>query len=279
MVYLETRDMKVRFPLSTHTIESHASLRARLLWYRACFPPAERKVAAYLLTHGGEHGDIPLSDLAARAGVSKPVVVRMCQLLGFSGFSEFRLQWARESGTLNRQVRDTPGTIVDIADALDNTAELLSSAALDDAAAAIVQARRFFIYGSGGSGLIAQLAGTAFAALGKLPVTFSEAMWHMPGTRLADGQTTILVISHRGANSAIEAVTKGDRDLGATVVALTSNPSSRLARIADILLVTDRPEKADDKSLDWLAARALQITAVRALATKVCQLQQSRQTY
>lgn len=246
-----------------------ASLAARLSWCNALFPPAEQKVAAYLLRNGSKHPDLTLAELAAHAKVSKPVVVRMCQMIGYSGFNEFRLQWAREHPASVSNCSDGLPDLADLLKSLHHTAELLSPDALNKAAQAIALAKQFFIYGSGGSGLIAQLAGAAFASLGRLPVIFNEVMCRMGDTKFADSKTTVLIISHRGVNQLIEEFVRDDKARGATVVTLTSNPQSPLAGISDVLLATSAPASSKSKQLNIFAARSVQIAALYTLAIAV----------
>lgn len=237
-----------------------------------CFsglPPAEQKVAGYLLHHAADHPDLPIAELAARVQVSKAVVVRMCQFLGFSGYREFRLEWARESPWQAASERVAMPIMGTVYRELLNTEDLLSVQALDQAAAAILRAKNFFIYGSGGSSLLAQLAAAAFASLGRLPVTFNEAMWRSHPPIFADAQTTVLVISHRGVNPQIQKVVDGDRERGATIITLTSNPYSELAHAADILLITGCPAGSDIRSLELSAARVVQMACLHALELRV----------
>lgn len=54
------------------------------------FTPAERKVARVLLTHYPVAGLDPLPELARRAAVSHPTVLRLVSKLGYSGFPQFQ---------------------------------------------------------------------------------------------------------------------------------------------------------------------------------------------
>jgi DNA-binding MurR/RpiR family transcriptional regulator len=250
------------------------SLRIRLAHCFTNFPPAEQKVAFFLLHSGDKYQDFTLLDLATHAGVSKAVVVRMCQQMGLSGFRDFRLRWVKETAKYE-MIEETSGSVEDPGllshafTALKQEVNMLSADALEQAASVMIGAKRLFIYASGGSNMIGQLAATAFSEVGLLAITFNEAIWRLPDPTNANGETAILAISHRGKNERLEEIIKNDRARGATVVLLTSVPGSDLTYCADICLYTGSPAGNDNRELEKSAARIVQITALQVLTMQI----------
>jgi DNA-binding MurR/RpiR family transcriptional regulator len=154
---------------------------------------------------------------------------------------------------------------------LQQTAELLSPDALVQAASIIRRARQFFIYASGGSSFVAQLAAAAFTTIDRLAITFNEAVWRMSNTIFADADTAVLVISHRGSNTTMQQVVERDRKRGARIVLLTSNPNSDLAQVADIVLTTGCQVSGDSMELEKTAVRVVQSAAIHALVAATAQ--------
>ena len=84
---------------------------------------AEEQVATWLLANARESAHLAIAEVAARAGVSEPTVIRFCRTLGMSGFRDFRAQLIRslhEPETyLHRDVtaadsaRDATGKVLD----------------------------------------------------------------------------------------------------------------------------------------------------------------------
>jgi RpiR family carbohydrate utilization transcriptional regulator len=81
-------------------------------------PPAEQRVAKLLLADPRNFAGLPVSELADRAHVSKPTVVRFCRSVGYDGLTDFKLKLA---GTVNEGVPfihravdedDKPGDLV-----------------------------------------------------------------------------------------------------------------------------------------------------------------------
>ena len=52
--------------------------------------PAEQRVAQLLLNDPRTFANLPVAELAQRAEVSKPTVVRFCRSMGYEGLSDFK---------------------------------------------------------------------------------------------------------------------------------------------------------------------------------------------
>ncbi|NBX20663.1 MAG: transcriptional regulator, partial [Betaproteobacteria bacterium] len=63
--------------------------------------PAEQRVGKLCLADPRAFAKLPVSELADRAHVSKPTVVRFCRSVGYDGLSDFKLKLA---GTVNEGV-------------------------------------------------------------------------------------------------------------------------------------------------------------------------------
>ena len=64
-------------------------------------PPAEQRVAKLVLSDPRSFASMPVGELAERAHVSKPTVVRFCRSVGYDGLADFKLKLA---GTVNEGV-------------------------------------------------------------------------------------------------------------------------------------------------------------------------------
>jgi len=58
------------------------------------FSSAEQAVAQLVLKDPSGFQKMPVTELAKRAGVSSPSVVRFCRSLGYEGLSDFKLKLA-----------------------------------------------------------------------------------------------------------------------------------------------------------------------------------------
>src|SRR5688572_13071134 len=82
--------------------ESPTSLQAPtlrdLLEMYPTLPPAERKVADFVLAAPQQTIALTTTELAARAGTSQPAVSRLCQRLGSGTYQSFRVRLAQDLG-------------------------------------------------------------------------------------------------------------------------------------------------------------------------------------
>src|SRR3954468_3271518 len=176
-------------------------------------PPAEQRVAKLVLADARSFGALPVSELADRAHVSKPTVVRFCRSIGYDGLSDFKLKLA---GTVSEGVPfihrsvdadDKTGDV--LVKVIDNTVAAflkyrndVSTFAIERAVEALAATyktgRRIEFYGAGNSGIVAQDAQHKFFRLGVNTIAYSDGhMQVMSATLLGPGDC-VVVISNSG---------------------------------------------------------------------------------
>ena len=123
---------------------------------KACLPslpPAEQRVGKLVLSDPRSFAKLPVSELADRAHVSKPTVVRFCRSIGYDGLSDFKLKlvgsvsegvpFVHRSVDADDKINDVMVKVIDNAVAAflkyRNDA---STPAIDRAAEALVEAHR-----------------------------------------------------------------------------------------------------------------------------------------
>ena len=95
--------------------------------------PAEQRVARLVLADARAFASLPVRELAARAQVSKPTVVRFCRSMGYDGLADFKLKLA---GSVSEGVPFIHRSV----DADDKTADVMVKV-VDNAVAAFLQYR------------------------------------------------------------------------------------------------------------------------------------------
>jgi RpiR family carbohydrate utilization transcriptional regulator len=248
-------------------------------------PPAEQRVARLVLTDPRGFSGLPISELAERARVSKPTVVRFCRSVGYDGLAEFKLKLA---GSVNegvpfvhRAVDDDDKTGEVIVKVVDNAVAALLKyrnaaaahhveRAVDALAEACRQGRRIEFYGVGNSGIVATDAQHKFFRLGVTAQAVVDChVQVMSATMLAAGDCAV-VISNSGRSRDLFDVAELARRKGATVIVITAS-GSPLAHMAQtpghILLAADHPEDADRYSP--MVSRLLHLLIVDILTTGV----------
>lgn len=248
-------------------------------------PPAEQRVAKLVLNDARTFASLPVSELADRAHVSKPTVVRFCRSVGYDGLADFKLKLA---GTVNEGVPfvhravdedDKPADL--IVKVIDNAVSALlkyrndaAGHAFDRAIGALTEAvkhgRRIEFYGVGNSGIVAQDAQHKFFRLGVNAIACSDGhVQVMSATMLQPGDCAVVISNSGRSRDLIDAADIARRK-GATVIVITCS-GSPLAQMAQgnnqVLLAADHPEDYDRYSP--MVSRLLHLTIVDILTTGV----------
>lgn len=214
-----------------------------------------RRIARMILDDPGWAVQQNVEELAARAGVSAPTIVRFARAVGCDGLKDFKLKLAgalalgtpylhrgvARGDSTSDVVRNVVGSLTSV---LAEWQRQLDPAEVERAADAIHRARRVDCYGTGAtSNFLAQDLQARLFRLGVVTNAFSDAHFQLVGAATMGPDDVLFAISFVGRMPALlEAVQLG-RSRGATVIALTRS-GTPLANLADIVLSTDVPRDA-----------------------------------
>ncbi len=243
--------------------------------------PAEQRVGKLVLADPRAFANLPVTELADRAHVSKPTVVRFCRSMGYDGLSDFKLKLAGSVSEgvpfIHRSV-DADDKTSDVAvKVIDNTVAAFlkyrndaSSFALEHAAQALADThrsgRRIEFYGVGNSGIVAQDAQHKFFRLGLHTIAYSDGhMQVMSASMLQPGDCAV-IISNSGRTRDLMDACDTAKKRGATTIVITAS-GSPLAGSGHIHLTADHPEGYDKYSP--MVSRLLHLLIIDILATTV----------
>jgi len=251
---------------------------------QACLPslaPAEQRVAKLCLADPRAFTMLPVAQLADRAHVSKPTVVRFCRSVGYNGLADFKQKLA---GTVNEGVPFIHRSV----DADDKTADVLvkvidntvaaflkyrneaSSNQIDKAVAALGAAfqtgRQVQFFGVGNSGVVAQDAQHKFFRLGLHSTAYSDGHMQVMSASILEKGDCVLIISNSGRTRDLMDACDIARKNGATTIVITAS-GSPLASAGHIHLSADHPEGFDRYSP--MVSRLLHLLIIDVLATTV----------
>ena len=236
--------------------------------------PAEQRVGRLVLGDPRAFASLPVTELAERAHVSKPTVVRFCRSMGYDGLSDFKLKLAGSVSEgvpfIHRSVDADDKTADVLVKVIDNTVAAFlkyrndaSASAIERAAEALAathgSGRRIEFYGAGNSGIVAQDAQHKFFRLGLNTIAYSDGhMQVMSATLLGPGDC-VVVISNSGRTRDLMDASEIARRNGATIIVITATGSP--------LAAADHPEGYDRYSP--MVSRLLHLVIVDVLATVV----------
>lgn len=248
------------------------------------FNAAEKRIAEHFLASQDELFKLPIKEIAERCGCSQSGIVRFCQMLGYSGFKDFKRQVTasfiskysedrekaaaysdiRIDGELNNVIKKiTENSIVSIRD----TSRVLDEAELIKAIHVLSDANRIMFFGVATSGIVAADACQRFSRLGKNCQHYDDMHMQLSvAATLKKGDAAVL-ISYSGKTDQILKLMSLFKEAEVTTIAITKYGKTPLSKGCDIILSmlsTDIPVRTAS-----LSTRLSQLVVVDMLFTGV----------
>ena len=236
----------------------------------------EKLLADYILAHYEEIPSMPTSCLAEQAGVVKSVIVRLCQSLGFDGYTEFKLSLSREL-VRNEQFHFTPyieknDKTADIFDkvfaanvkTLHDTAAVIDRKQIDRIVDVLSAAKHIYIYGVGTSAGIVCDFQYRLMQLGFTAFCFTDIV-NMKVSALNITKEDVAVgISNSGRTVATVDSLNFAHDKGAKTICLTSYQNSEITKKSDFSIVIKTDEI--QYPIEAISARIAHISVLDSIA-------------
>ncbi|MEM5435111.1 bifunctional transcriptional regulator/glucokinase [Paraburkholderia diazotrophica] len=263
--------------LSNRAGGSSSAVFERIRQMRDALTPAERRVADLALNHPRSIINDPIVDIARKADVSQPTVIRFCRSLGCQGLSDFKLKLATGlTGTIpvsHSQVH-LGDTATDFgAKVLDNTVsailqlrEHLNFEHVEAAIDLLNGARRIEFYGLGNSNIVAQDAHYKFFRFGIPTIAYGDLYMQAASAALLGKGDVIVAVSKSGRAPELLRVLEVAMQAGAKVIAITSS-NTPLAKRATVALETDHIEIRESQLS--MISRILHLLMIDILAVGV----------
>ena len=153
--------------------------------------------------------------------------------------------------------------------AIEQTAQGLDVAVLDQAVDAISTAGHIDVYGFGASGLTAQDLQQKLARIGISAFCSVDVHLALVSAALRTPGDVAIGISHSGLTTETIHALSTARDAGATTVALTNSAESPITEVADIVLTTQAREST--YRMGAMSSRIAQLALVDFLFVRVAQ--------
>lgn len=202
---------------------------------------AEYRVLAHLTDHPLLVGNITVRQLAQATFVSTATIMRLCQKLGFSGYSEFI--WHCKS-----LLAETPHIAVQQTDGVDDNSALFNHFIANyqltfgwataekrlQFTRLLREQERFFLYGAGFSYLFAEYLTKKLQVLGKTAFISGPGDSRNIFLSNAARYQVFIAVSRSGETEQVLDKARIARNVGMTVVAFTRASANTLAGLADV---------------------------------------------
>jgi RpiR family carbohydrate utilization transcriptional regulator len=243
--------------------------------------PAEQRVGKLLLSDPRGFANSPVVDLANKANVSKPTVVRFCRSMGYKGLSDLKLKLAGSLSEgvpfIHRNVGAQDSSSDVLVKVIDNTVTAFlkyrndaSSAQIDKAVEAFAlthkKGKRLEFFGVGNSGIVAQDAQHKFFRLGFHTISHSDGHMQIMSASLLGPGDCLVVFSNSGRTRDLLDSCEIAKKNGVTTIVVTAS-GSPLASVGKVHLGADHPESYEKFSP--MVSRLLHLMIVDVLATAV----------
>ena len=212
---------------------------------------SEKKIADYLQQHAQQRLDFSITELARQLEVSETTVSRFCRVIGLRGYQDLKLSMAASLNTVE-EFKNIPPTIHEgdatpeigrklsesLAGSIAKTQQSLNVEDMDNAINAIAKARQIYLYGIGGSAVIAQAAHHLFTKAGLNCVVYTDGYMQTVSASMLKPKTVAVGVSNTGITKHVVDAVKIAAKKGAITISVTSDRDSALARASKICLAT-----------------------------------------
>lgn len=234
----------------------------------------EKKIADFILRHPEAVIYMTVAQMSKKIGVADSSVIRFCQKLGFNGFTQLKINIAKNLKKYEDPIPsdieegDDPNTVIKkiftySIQALKDTLELLDKNELSKAVEAMTTAKRLEFYGVGTSAFLAEDAYYRFMRIGYPAYVATDPFISTVSASMLDNECVAVGISHSGRTIDIIETLKIAKSKGAKTICITGFAESPITHVADIRLITATGETQFQK--EATASRIAQIALLDSL--------------
>lgn len=227
----------------------------RIAALRPDMPSAVARVADYLLREPQAPLTMSIGELAEQAETSAATVTRFCRMIGYAGYVEMRVGIATEIGrsaavdTWTAEIgrgfgpEDSPVDLLRLLISSHIRSLRQATAAIDlgvvtEVARRTAHSHHVDIYGVGGSAMLAEELQGRLYRIGITAYAWAEVHTGLTSAAIQNADTVAIGISTTGrTEETLQMLSEAGR-VGALTVAVTNNPASPLAEVADLSIVT-----------------------------------------
>ncbi|NIZ40757.1 MurR/RpiR family transcriptional regulator [Entomospira entomophila] len=214
---------------------------------------SEQKVANYILHEGKQIIHQTMLDVKEKTKVGDATIIRFCQKINFSGFTELKIAIAREyfnEKTILVKDNNLYTLILQsLVDALKATYSLLNQEVLAQVVAVLHQVRHVYIFGVSSSGTTSIELENMLLRVGVHAKSIVDSHLQAHVASIMSSEDLLIVVSLSGKTKDIyDALLIAKRN-GAFTVAITSHPQSPIGQVADRVLQSAVEEFLDGGSL------------------------------
>ncbi|TFI42961.1 MurR/RpiR family transcriptional regulator [Diaphorobacter sp. DS2] len=209
------------------------------------FTSSESELAKYIIDNPDEVSQLSINQIAKKIHISPATITRFCQKISFSGFNEFKHELKRYIDLRNKPAMSSDIKEIDYfsnlyqnhLEIIETTFRNMTYLDIQQVVSLLTEARKVHVYGIGNSGIAAQEFKWKFFRIGIQVESITDPHQAVMDAALSSGGSLVIGISVSGKTKEVIDAVKIAKRQGATVLAITSDKSSDLSRLADLSLL------------------------------------------
>ncbi|GAA0068247.1 MurR/RpiR family transcriptional regulator [Clostridium perfringens] len=239
------------------------------------FTDGERKIADYILENKDDVINFSAQELADRVDGSAAGVVRFSKKLGFKGFTNLKVELAKDNEEFNNDFNEIIKEDDDIKvmvkkaitaniTTLEKTSSLINFDSLSEAIEILKNSKKIYIYGIGASGLVALDFQYKLLRIKKEAIYNLDSHIQLATASIIDKEDVAIGISYSGETREVTLAIDEAKRIGAKTIAITKlGRNNKLSKSADISLYIPNEEK--EMRLGAISSRISALTLIDLL--------------
>ena len=215
---------------------------------------SEKNIANYILESPNHIIYGTMNEIKGAIQVGDATIVRFCQKLGYSGFSDFKIEMAKEDYSQKESLANDNQLFFDqaenkIIDCIQRTKRKMDIKSLKESSELLSNATAIYIFGVGLSGNTAQDLEAMFLRIGIQSKAISDNHFQMQTAALLKETDLVIGISLSGKTQDLFEALGVAKEHNAKIISITNTLVSPVAQISDIVLQTVSEEFFNGASL------------------------------
>lgn len=282
----------------THTLKEVGFMRQDAIFFNSLYymrdnidnmTKTERIIAAYILKNPASIVSDTLKILAKKMGVAEGSIINFSKMIGFSGFSEMKLNIAqcitpvtafdKKNDLSAGGGKELMKQLIDnVTASFRTTYDLMDENRFNEAVNLLLEAQNIEIYGFTSSAALAYDTYYRMMKLG-LPVkAVTDPLICQVSALMLNKDSVVIAISASGRNHDLIRALNVAREQGVKIICITSAASSPVAKISDIAFVTGTAHMTADmiSSIDNMSneTKIVQLFLIESLCAYIATIRQ-----
>lgn len=202
---------------------------------------SEKKVADYLLLVGSNIIFETMNEVKQKTHVGDATIIRLCQKLGFSGFSDLKIEVAKEDYQTTQPLESTrPYAKLEatLTKTITDTLALVDQKKLKQSVTLLSNAQHIYLFGVGGSALTSKELENMLLRVGIKAQAVTDPHYQAQTAAILNENDLVIALSLTGRTNDTLTALKLAKQNHAKSIAITTYLHSPIAQTADVVLQT-----------------------------------------